>query len=268
MLGRAWHELLLEKQLFALRPSHSQLDLTNRDSIGSGVTADIDVVINCAAWTDVDGAETSEVAATNINGVGVGWLAERCRDVNATLVHYSTDYVFNGNATSPYTTGHEIEPLNAYGRSKAHGERAIVESGCDHLTIRSSWLYAPWGKNFVTTIAGLAKERPSLEVVADQRGRPTSVEALARASLALKTSGARGIFHVTDDGECSWYDFATPIGAFVNPECRVTPCDSAQYPRPALRPSYSVLDLGETEARIGKLKPWQENLKQVLNRLA
>ncbi len=251
----------------ATAPGHAQLDLTDRLSIQQGVAEGTSVVINCAAWTDVDGAEADEAAATRLNGECVGWLAERCKAVDATLVHYSTDYVFTGEADRPYRISQTVEPLNAYGRSKAVGERAILESGCSHLIVRSSWLYAPWGKNFVLTIARLASERASLSVVNDQRGRPSSVEPLAAASLALESAGARGIFHVADDGECTWYEFATAIAAHVNPACRVMPCTSADYPRPAKRPSYSVLDLGETETRIGRLRPWQENLYQVLVRL-
>ena len=267
MLGRAWDSLLQEQHLTATTLSHAQLDLTDRASIERGVTEDISVVINCAAWTDVDSAEANEAAATRLNGEGVGWLAQRCKDVNAILLHYSTDYVFAGQSNVPYTTSQAVNPLNAYGRSKAYGERAIIESGCSHLVVRSSWLYAPWGKNFALTIANLAKKLTSLKVVDDQRGRPSSAEALAAGSLALESSGARGIFHVTDDGQCSWYGFAIAIAARVNPQCRVTPCTSAEYPLPATRPSYSVLDLSKTESRIGSLRPWQENLEQVLARL-
>jgi dTDP-4-dehydrorhamnose reductase len=267
MLGRAWNELLRNHGFETTAPTPAQLDLADRNSIEREVTRGIDVVVNCAAWTDVDGAEAHEDEATRLNGEAVGWLAERCREVNTTLVHYSTDYVFNGQAVAPYQTTHELDPVNAYGRSKASGERAIIDSGCRHLIVRSSWLYAPWGKNFVLQIAKLARERDSLRVVDDQRGRPTSAEPLAAASLALAETGARGIFHVTDLGECSWYEFASVIAAQVNPDCQVAPCTSAEYPRPAVRPRYSVLDLDQTEALIGRLSSWQDNLRQVLARL-
>ena len=194
MLGRAWKALLDGSGLAGTTLSHTQLDLTDRDSIEAGVMEGIDVVINCAAWTDVDSAETNEASATHLNGTAAGWLAERCRAANATLLHYSSDYVFNGRASAPYPTGHALDPVNAYGRGKARGERAIIESGCSHLIVRSSWLYAPWGNNFVRTIAQLARERATLKVVADQRGRPSSVEPLAAASLVLESSGAAGHF--------------------------------------------------------------------------
>src|SRR5262249_33707839 len=142
-------------------------------------------VVNCSAYTNVDGAEKNEAEAFGVNGSGVGNLAERCRQVGATLVHYGTDYVFNGKAKTPYPVDAPHEPVNAYGRSKADGEVRIFESSVKHLLVRTSWLYAPWGGNFVRTIAKHARARPQLLVVADQRGRPTSAEPLALASLRL-----------------------------------------------------------------------------------
>lgn len=264
MLGRAWSALLRGRNAEFSAPGRTALDLTSRESIERGIDERIEVVVNCAAWTDVDGAESHETAATLLNGRAVGWLAERCKAVKATLLHYSTDYVFDGRARTPYPTGHVLDPINAYGRSKAYGERAILDSGCSHLIVRSSWLYAPWGRNFVRTITERALERSELKVVDDQRGRPSSVEHLAAASLALACAGGRGIFHITDAGECTWYDFAAAIVAHVNPECKVAPCSSSEYPTTAARPRYSVLDLSETEARIGRLNRWQENLRAVL----
>src|SRR5690606_14409224 len=134
------------------------------------------------------------------------------------------------------------------------------------LLIRTSWLYAPWGKNFVLTIARLAKEKPELRVVHDQRGRPTSAEHLARASLALLEAEAHGTFHVTDGGECSWFELAREVARTVAPSCAVHPCTSAEFPRPALRPAYSVLDLSETEARLGPMPDWRANLADALRR--
>ncbi len=267
MLYRAWEELLRKHDVEYIAPPLPQFDLTSRESIARGLKPGIKLVINCAAWTDVDGAESNEALATAINGTGVGDLAKRCREVEALLVHYSTDYVFDGQATTPYSTRQKRDPLNAYGRSKALGEELIEASGCEHLIIRTSWLYAPWSKNFVRTIYKAAKQRPSLKVVADQRGRPTSAEHLAAASLRLIEHQARGIFHVTDGGECSWHDFATVIAAASNPACVVNPCDSDEYPTPAKRPAYSVLDLTRTEALLGTMPSWRENLANVLTRL-
>jgi len=271
MLGRAWTQLLeprlAEGSVMLDAPRHATLDLSMQQSINSGITPEHDLVINCAAWTDVDGAEGDEESATGLNGRSVGWLAQRCKKVGATLIHYSTDYVFDGQATTPYTTAHALRPLNAYGRSKASGEQAIRESGCSQLILRTSWLYGPWGRNFVLTIARAARQNESLKVVNDQRGRPCSVEPLAEASFALYRSGARGTLHVTDGGECTWFEFAKQIAKHANPACQVVPCTSDEFPRPAPRPAYSVLDLSETEARIGTLRPWSESLADVLRRL-
>lgn len=266
MLGRAWR-LFLEDQR-GIKPRTAKrpaFNITDVVSIQKHVTDDIDIVINCCAYTDVDGAEENETQANAINGNGVGDLANACREANALLIHYSTDYVFNGNATKPYPVDAPIEPINAYGRSKALGEKLIRDSGCEHLILRTSWLYAPHGKNFVLTIANAAKKRDALKVVDDQRGRPTSCEHLAKISMQLIDANARGTFHTTDGGECTWFDFATAIAAHANPQCTVSPCTSDEYPTPAKRPSYSVLDLSPTEAITGPMDSWQDNLAIALD---
>jgi dTDP-4-dehydrorhamnose reductase len=150
------------------------------------------------------------------------------------------------------------------------GESLIARArsrGLRSLLIRTSWLYAPWGKNFVRTIARLARDHPTLRVVNDQRGRPTSAEHLAKATISLVRAGAEGVFHVTDGGEASWFEFAAQVAAFAAPACRVEPCATAQFPRPAPRPAYSVLDLSRTEALIGPRPPWQQQLASVLPNL-
>jgi dTDP-4-dehydrorhamnose reductase len=264
MLGRAWQTLLSDRGLAHTTVSYPALDLTDRASVARAVAAPVRTVINCAAFTDVDGAEIREPEATAVNGTGVGWLADRCREISALLVHYSTDYVFEGNASRPYPVDEPRRPQNAYGRSKALGEELLERSGCEHLNIRTSWLYAPWGKNFVDTIAKFGVERPSLRVVDDQRGRPTSAEYLAERSLALLEQGARGTYHVTDGGECTWFEFAQAIVAGTGGTARVDPCTSAEFARPASRPAYSVFDLARTEALIGPSRSWQDNLRAVL----
>lgn len=267
MLGRAWRELLQRRDISYDAPPHAQLDITRRDAIEQHVTRRYPVVVNCAAWTDVDGAEKDEAGATKLNGEAVRDLAEACYRSGATLVHYGTDYVFTGDGTSPYPIDAPTGPLNAYGRSKLVGERALLASGCRHIYARTSWLYAPWGKNFVRTIAKLVREKPSLRVVADQRGRPTSSEHLAAATLALLERDAIGVFHVTDGGACSWFEFAAEIARLINPACTVEPCATADFPRPARRPAYSVLDLNATEALLGPMPDWTSNLADVLGRL-
>jgi dTDP-4-dehydrorhamnose reductase len=187
--------------------------------------------------------------------------------VGAVLVNYGTDYVFNGRATSPYHANEPREPLNAYGRSKAVGEELLERSGASFLHLRTSWLYAPWGNNFVRTIAKLLHEKPSLKVVDDQRGRPTSAEHLARTTLALLDRGATGTVHATDGGECTWYAFAREIGRLTGAPGTVESCTSAEFPRPAKRPAYSVLDITGTERLIGPMPDWKANLADVVARL-
>ena len=172
--------------------------------------------------------------------------------------------MFDGHAEAPYPVDRACDPVNAYGRSKRVGEEAVLASDGPHLLIRTSWLYAPWGKNFVLTIAKLAAERDSLRVVNDQRGRPTSSQHLAALSLGLLEAEQRGVFHGTDGGECTWYDFASEIARIVAPSCEVAPCTSDEYPRPAVRPAYSVLDLTRTESVLGPMPDWRENLAAVL----
>lgn len=267
MLGRAWQELAAREGLSLDGRVFPAFDLTKPEHVDALPLGEVDVVVNCTGWTDVDGAETREADATALNGEGVGRLARACRDAGCLLVHYSTDYVFSGDATAPYAVDHPRAPLNAYGRSKAVGELAIEQAGGAFLVLRTSWLYAPWGTNFVRTMARLGRSKDALEVVHDQRGRPTSAEHLAAASLALVRKGARGVLHVTDGGECTWYELARAVIERVNPACVVTPCTTAEFPRPAKRPAYSVLDLGPAEALIGPMPAWQEQVASVVARL-
>ncbi len=266
MLGRAWVELLEREQVSFVSRSFPEIDITQNDSVASFLEAGITDVINCAAYTDVDGAETNETEATRINGEGSARLAERCAAIGATLVHYSTDYVFAGDATAPYPVDAPRAPLNAYGRSKAVGEEAIAKALDAHLILRTSWLYAPWANNFVLTMKKLGQTKDALRVVDDQRGRPTSAQHLAATSLALLRKDARGILHATDGGECTWFDLASYVVSKVRPDggCVVSPCGSDEYPRPAPRPAYSVLDLAPTEALVGPMPSWQSNVDAVL----
>lgn len=271
MLGHAWDLLAQREGLTVVPRTFPAFDLTRREQVEALPLHEVDVVVNCTGWTDVDGAEAREAEATALNGDGVGWLAEACRDAGRVLVHYSTDYVFEGDAQRPYPVDHPRAPLNAYGRSKAVGEERIEAAlggpPAGFLLLRTSWLYAPWGNNFVRTMARLGKERSELRVVDDQRGRPTSAEHLAATSLALLRRGARGILHVTDGGECTWHGLARAVIEQVNPACKVSPCTTAEFPRPALRPAYSVLDLGPTEAIMGPMPPWEAMVADVVSRL-
>lgn len=239
-------------------------DLTSPEDLAEIAAGRWSVVINCAAWTDVDGAEANEAGATRLNGEAVGWLADACRDGGAVCVHFSTDYVFDGLGTTPYPTDHPVSPVNAYGRSKAVGERLLAASGAAHILIRTSWLYGPWGKNFVRTMRGLMQTRDTLKVVDDQRGRPTSVEQLAQTTIGLVNAGVRGTFHGSDGGECTWYEFATAIRDSVGLSTTIEPCTTGEFPSPAVRPSYSVLDLSRTVAVVGDPTHWRVELLRVL----
>lgn len=267
MLGRAVMQALDKAGLRHEGSGRSRVNLANVDSIARGVPEGIGTVINCAGWTNVDTAEANEAEASQINGFGVGQLAERCQRIGSVLVHYSTDYVFSGRASEPYRVDHPRDPLNAYGRSKALGENLLEQSGASYILIRTSWVYAPWGKNFVRTIVGLAQKRPSLRVVSDQLGRPSSAEEVARVSLELLSKRVTGTFHVSDAGQCSWYELARAAISRAGLRCAVEPCASAEYPSPAVRPSYSVLDLSRTEAELGPLRSWEQSVADVVGRL-
>ncbi|MCA9278754.1 MAG: dTDP-4-dehydrorhamnose reductase [Phycisphaeraceae bacterium] len=267
MLGRAMLERLSTGQIAHTGVDREDIDLTDEDHVRDLIDGRWSVVVNCAAWTDVDGAEENEAAATQINGSGVGHIARACNATGAVLVHVSTDYVFDGDAAEPYPVHAPRQPIGAYGRSKLAGELAIESEQCSHIIARTSWLYAPWGKNFVRTIADLASQRPELKVVADQTGRPTSAQHLADCLTRLVELGATGTYHVTDGGQCTWHEFAREIVRLTGAACDVHPCTTAEFPRPAQRPAWSVLDLTETERLLGPMGSWQQHLADVLREI-
>lgn len=268
MVGSSWCGLLTAHGVPFRAVSRPDFDLDIPESIADTVRAGDELVINAAAWTDVDGAERDEAGATRANAAAPGLLARRCAALGAFLIHYSTDYVFQGRSSTPYRIDAPIDPVNAYGRSKAAGEDEVRrEAGANHLILRTSWVYAPWGKNFVRTIAQLAVQRDTIRVVDDQRGRPTSAEDLAVSSLAIYLAGGTGTWHATDAGECSWHGLAAEIVRRLGFSCRVDPCTTAEFPRPAARPPYSTLDVSATERLIGGLPDWQPALARVLRRL-
>ncbi|MGD1915230.1 MAG: dTDP-4-dehydrorhamnose reductase [Phycisphaerales bacterium] len=262
MLGRAVVAELRGRGIEPLTPTRAEVDLAQPDSIDALPMCE--ALFNCAAWTDVDGAEAHESEATVINGKAVSRLAMKC---SGGLVTFGTDYVFDGRGESPYKTDAKRDPINAYGRAKAAGEQLLESSSTSWLNIRTSWLYAPWANNFVLTMRRLMHERESLKVVDDQRGRPTSVEHLARASVELWSRGETGHWHATDGGECTWYEFASEIKKLTGAPATIEPCTTDEFPRPARRPAYSVLDLSQTEAELGPMPHWKDNLADVLRRV-
>ncbi len=268
MLGRGLCALLEERGVSVIAADRKVFDVADPEGVKRSRLPMDAVWFNCAAWTDVDGAEAHEADALAVNGgEGLQSLCDRLGDAGGKLVHVSTDYVFNGRASEPYRVDEPRDPIGAYGRTKAAGEKVIEDSGCACIIARTSWIYAPWANNFVRTMAKLTRDRDELKVVDDQRGRPTSAEHLARSLVALVDAEGTGTFHVTDGGECTWYEFACAIRDGLGHACEIKPCTTDEFPRPAPRPAYSVLDLSRTEALIGRMPDWRANLADVLKRL-
>ena len=243
-----------------------------------------DLIVNAAAYTAVDRAEQEEALATRINGESVGELGAWAAAHGALLLHYSTDYVFDGSATAPYPVDAPTGPLGAYGRSKLAGEDALRASSADHLILRTAWVYAPHGNNFLRTMLRLGAERDELRVVADQQGAPTSTALIVRTSLALldrwfaqpdARARLRGTHHLVASGHTSWHGFATAIfdeahaRGLLARVPRVQPIATADYPTPARRPAWSVLDNTGLGQLLGTPLPdWREGLREVMDRLA
>jgi dTDP-4-dehydrorhamnose reductase len=243
--------------------AHDELDLRRARLVRETVRAELPhAVINCAAWTDVDGAEADEAAATELNGAAAGVLAAAAAEVGASIVHPSTDYVFDGTSREPYVESDPTNPINAYGRSKLAGEHAVAAANPSHFVVRTSWLFGAGGRNFVETMLGLAQERGYVLVVRDQVGCPTYTAHLAEALVRLIDGESYGLHHLAGQGECSWYEFAGEIFEQAGVDCRAMSCSSEEMPRPAARPAYSVL---RTERDYGLLLPdWREGLRGYL----
>jgi len=226
-----------------------------------------DLVVNCAAFTDVDGAEKNEQLAFAVNGVGPELLARASARVGALMVHIGTDFIFDGAHPGPYREEDIPNPLNVYGKSKLAGEIAVTKIAPEHLIVRTAWLYGPHGKNFVDTILRLAKERGALTVVDDQAGSPTFTGVLSEYLWMLVTHGARGIYHVAGSGVCTWYDLAREAVLLSGLTVAVKPVTTAEFPRPAKRPRNSALDVGKTESFLGvEIPNWRVGLRRYLDK--
>lgn len=229
--------------------------------------------INCAAYTAVDKAETEKELALTINATSVGEIASCCARFQTKLITISTDYVFDGQGTVPYATDTPTNPVNYYGYSKAIGEQKALENNPNTVIIRTSWVYSTHGNNFVKTMLRLMKERPEIKVVADQQGCPTYAADLAEAimqivAVAQKGNNAAGIFHYSNTGATTWFDFASTIKELAGLSCSVLPIPTEAFPTPAKRPVYSVMDLQAITHAFGiALKPWKESLKICIGRL-
>jgi len=243
----------------------AELDLRDAGRIREAVRAsNADVIVNAAAYTAVDKAESEREAAFAVNATSPGVLAEEAKRSGALLVHYSTDYVFDGAKPAPYVEEDEPNPINVYGASKLAGERAIVGSGCRYLILRTSWVYGPRGANFYLTMLRLARERPELRVVDDQEGAPTSSLAIARATAQLLRPGAHGLYHLSAAGRTSWCGFARAILGRAGLATPVVAIRTEDYPAPAKRPRNSRLDCSRLRADFGvALAPWEEQLSEV-----
>ncbi|HEU18091.1 MAG TPA: dTDP-4-dehydrorhamnose reductase [Deltaproteobacteria bacterium] len=228
-----------------------------------------EVVVNAAAYTDVDGCETKRETCFSVNADGVKFVALACRDKHIKIVHFSTDYVFNGTKETPYKENDECDPINVYGKSKLEGERCLQNLSNNFIIIRTAWLYGKNGKNFVNTIVGKAKEEATLRVVHDQMGSPTYTVDLATAVHVLINGDHRGLFHVTNRGRCTWYEFALKILEYANiTDVRVDPITTDEFPRAASRPRYSVLSSKKFSEQVNRtMRFWQFALKDYINRI-
>ena len=250
------------------------IDITDAEAVRLGVKAnDFDVIVNCAAFTDVERAELQEDIAALINGRAVSYLAQAAKETGATLIHISTDYVFDGTANKPLSEDAPTGPHSAYGRTKLLGEHEIEKSGCKALIIRTAWLYSEFGRNFVKTMLRLTSECAEVKVVADQIGSPTYARDLADVIVHIidteSFKGREGIYHFTDEGVCSWYDLAKMAAETAgNNRCRVTPCHTSEYPSTVDRPAYSVLDKSKIKSTFGVDIPyWIDSLRKCISNI-
>ena len=251
-----------------------ELDITSTSALDEFFKANQPhFFINCAAYTAVDKAETDKELSYLINATAAGNIASLCQRYNTVLVHLSTDYVFNGTGHIPYAEDDATDPVNHYGYTKSEGEKMALNNNLHTIVIRTSWVYSKYGHNFVKTMLRLMKEREQINVVNDQRGSPTYALDLAEAMLAMirycvNNPVPSGIYHYSNEGDISWHDFAMAIKEIAQSSCNVHPIPTAQYPTPAKRPAYSVLDKQKIQSVfLIKTKPWRESIKNCLEKM-
>ena len=244
-----------------------ELDITDLGSLRAySRDKSVDLIINCAAYTDVEGCERDPVLAMRANAMGPRNLAMLAEERGAALIHLSTDYVFDGEARVPYAEWDMKNPKSVYGKSKHLGEEYIREQTSRYFILRTSWLYSRYGKNFVKTMLRIARERGECRVVADQRGNPTYAGDLAHHILKLATTEEYGIYHATGRGVCSWFELTERIVALAGIPATVTPCTSESFPSPVSRPAYSALSHTALQATVGdEFRPWEEALAAFLS---
>lgn len=254
---------------------YEKLDITDIEKVRAFVKAhEINCIINCAAWTNVDKAETAGDIVETLNAVAPENLAKVMKEAGGLLVHISTDYVFGGDPyNTPCREDQKGTPTGVYGLTKLHGEQKIEATGCDHVIIRTAWLYSEFGHNFVKTMLNLTATKPKLKVVFDQTGTPTYAGDLANVIFDIvenrKFEGNTGVYHFSNEGVCSWYDFTKMIALIAgHTECDIEPCHSDEYPSPVTRPAYSVLDKTKIKETFGvKIPYWLDSLKKCMNNI-
>lgn len=273
-LGRSLRKEAEKSQDNYIFTDVQELDITDPTAVKDFVSDNhIDVIVNCAAYTNVDAAEDHEELAMKINGDAPGILANAVKNNNGSLIHISTDYVFGGSGkNTPLSEDQEPSPTGAYGRTKLKGEEEIQKSGASAIVLRTAWLYSDFGNNFVEKILGLLKNRDTIKVVFDQCGTPTYATDLARAIVDIiterKFKGNEGIYHFSNEGVCSWYDFAKAASELAGMKHKeVLPCHSSEFPSKVIRPPYSVLDKTKYKNTFGKKIPhWHDSLKTCLSK--
>ncbi|MDI9550809.1 MAG: dTDP-4-dehydrorhamnose reductase [Bacteroidales bacterium] len=248
------------------------LDITNQDAVRLVCESEqVDVIVNCAGYTNVDKAEDEPAMAELLNSVAVGNLAKVAADRGATFIHISTDYVFQGDRPEPCREDWPTFPLGVYGSTKLSGEKEIEKSGCGSILFRTAWLYSPYGKNFVKTIRQLTAERPSIKVVFDQIGTPTYARDLAKVIVNIIDNNLlnnTGIYHYSNEGAVSWYDFAKAICELSGHACDVQPCHTEEFPSKARRPRFSVLDKSKVKQVFGiEIPYWRDSLKECIQKI-
>lgn len=248
-----------------------ELDITDRKAVYAFIEQNhISIVVNCAAFTAVDKAESNEELCNLLNNIAPGYLAEAVASVGGTMIQVSTDYVFDGNSCKPYKEEDATNPQTVYGRTKLAGEENVIRSCAGSMVIRTAWLYSTFGNNFVKTMIRLGKEREQLGVVFDQVGSPTYARDLARTIMQIIDRGiVPGVYHFTNEGVCSWYDFTQAIHQLEGIDsCHVTPIHTEDYPVPATRPHFSVLDKSKFKSTFGiEIRWWKDALKECIKEL-
>ena len=279
--GQLGHEMQRVAKLFDntynftftdIAEGYTKLDITNLDDVRKMVNEqNINVIVNCAAYTNVDRAETDFDTANLINNTAAGNLATAMKEADGTLIHISTDYVFQGDRNIPCREDWDTNPLGVYGKTKLAGEQAIQATGCKHIILRTAWLYSQWGKNFVKTMQSLTASHDTLKVVFDQVGTPTFAGDLADTIahiISTNQLNKTGIYHYSNEGVCSWFDFAKLICQLSGNTCDIEPCYSEEFPSPVKRPHFSVLDKSKLKNTFGIHVPyWTDSLRLCIEQL-